>query len=287
MTCRPGRELSWKRQAARSKLDEVKAAFERKNTIEKGVRDAEGAVVEAEDNLSQWQATRTQAKLQTASAIKDREAAQAKVNVVQERMWAEKAEIRVLGRKNKALDEQVAAQEQAIQALEKETESLKAGELDESERLTQYKEELAWRERLQGDEQMTDKVRGQIVQSQEAMEMSRRRRTTLFDKRKEINRARTKIERQRMELLQIRTPHQLEASKLEHQLKDLQQLEAKLGLQYETSRARGLEADEKLKEVGSFLWPRIGHTLSLSAELLRCVSLMQTTATGRGALDGM
>ena len=102
---------------------------------------------------------------------------------------------------------------------------------------------------------MTDKVRRQIVQSQEAMEKSRRRRTTLFDKRKEINRVRTKIERQRMELLQIRTPHQLEASKLERRLKDLQQLEAKLGLQYETSRARGLEADEKLKEVCSLLWP--------------------------------
>ena len=246
---RPGCELAWKRQAAQDRLDEKKAALERKNTIEKGVRDAEGALVEAEDSLLQWQAKRKQAKLQTASAVKDREATQVELTVVQEKMWAEKAEIRSLGRKNKALDEQVAAQEKAIQALETEAESLKAGELDESDRLTQYKEELAWRERLQGDEQMTDKVREQITESQEAMEKNRRRRTNLFEKRKEINRVRTKIERQRMALFELRTPHQLEASKLDRQLKDLQQLIAKLGMQYEDARALGIEADEKLKEV--------------------------------------
>jgi regulator of RNase E activity RraB len=58
-----------------------------------------------------------------------------------------------------------------------------------------------------------------------------------------------KIERQRMVLLEVRTPHQLEASKLDRQLKELQQLIAKLGVQYEGARALGIEADEKLKEV--------------------------------------
>ena len=95
---------------------------------------------------------------------------------------------------------------------------------------------------------MTVKVREQIVESQEAMEKSRRRRTALFEKRKEINRERMKVEKQRMQLLEIRTPHQLEASKLEHQLKELQQLTAKLGAQYEAARALGIEADEKLKQ---------------------------------------
>lgn len=246
--CWPGRELAWKRQAAQDRLAEVRAALERKNTIEKGVRDAEGALVEAEDSLLQWQTKRKQAKLQTASTVKERETAQAKLTIVQEKIWAEKAEIRALGRKDKALDEQVAAQDKAVLAIENETESLKSGELEESDKLTQYKEELAWRERLQGDEQMTVKVREQIVESQEAMEKSRRRRTALFEKRKEINRERMKVEKQRMQLLEIRTPHQLEASKLEHQLKELQQLTAKLGAQYEAARALGIEADEKLKQ---------------------------------------
>jgi chromosome segregation ATPase len=245
----PGRELAWKRQAAQDRLNKKKTALERKNTIEKGVRDAEGALVEAEDSLLQWQAKRKQAKLQTASAVKDREATQAELTVVQEKMWAEKAEIRSLARKNKALDEQVAAQDKAIQAIEEEAESLKAGELDESDKLTQYKEELAWRERLQGDEQMAVKVREQIAESQEVMEKSRRRRTTLFEKRKEINRARMKIERQRMVLLEVRTPHQLEASKLDRQLKELQRLIAKLGVQYESARALSIEADENIKQV--------------------------------------
>lgn len=246
---RTGRELTWKRQAAKNTLEEVRTALERKNTTEKGVRDAEGAVVEAEDNVAEWQATRKRAKLQTASAVQEREASQSELTDVQERMWAEKSEMRLLERKSKALDEQVEAQAKKIQAIETETESLKTGELEESDKLTQYKEELAWRERLQGDEQMAINLREQILESQEAMEKSRRRRTTLFEKRKDINRARSKIERQRMDILEVRTPHQLEASRLEHQLKQLQQLMGKLGAQYESARALGRQADEELKQV--------------------------------------
>ena len=68
---------------ARNKLDEVRAALERKNTIQKGVRDAEGAVADAEDNVSQWKATRKRAQLDTVSAVKGRETTQAKLKIAQ------------------------------------------------------------------------------------------------------------------------------------------------------------------------------------------------------------
>ena len=242
-----GRELAWQLQAARNTLDEVSRALERKNTIEKGVRDAEGALVEAEDNVEQWKTTRNRAKVETATAVQEREAAAGQVADVQQRMWAKKSQLRTFERKNKALDEQVSQGEKKIEGFEAETEVLKAGELEESDKLTLFKEELAWRERLQGDEQMAINLREDMAESQEVMEKSRRRRTALFEKRKDINRGRTKIEKQRMVIVESRMPHQLEASRLEHQLKQLQQLTVKLGAQYEGARALARQADEELK----------------------------------------
>ena len=67
--------------------------------------------------MVKWEETGKQAQVQSAEALIKRKEGEQGVQVVQKAMWAEKAELRVLTRQEKALDEQVADQEKRVSAV--------------------------------------------------------------------------------------------------------------------------------------------------------------------------
>ena len=78
------------------------------------------------------------------------------------------------------------------------------------------------------------------------MEKGRRQRTTLFEKKKAINRERRKVEKDRLNLMELREPHAIECGKLERELAKLQKVSAELGTKYETGRALIRRAESEL-----------------------------------------
>ena len=101
---------------ARQTLEEEATATALRETIEKGVVEAEMNLLTQEDSVVKWEETGKQAQVQSAEALIKRKEGEQGVQVVQKAMWAEKAELRVLTRQEKALDEQVADQEKRASA---------------------------------------------------------------------------------------------------------------------------------------------------------------------------
>ena len=102
---------------ARQTLEEEATATALRETIEKGVVEAEMNLLTQEDSVVKWEETGKQAQVQSAEALIKRKEGEQGVQVVQKAMWAEKAELRVLTRQEKALDEQVADQEKRVSAV--------------------------------------------------------------------------------------------------------------------------------------------------------------------------
>ena len=103
-------------EGARQTLEEEATATALRETIEKGVVEAEMNLLTQEDSVVKWEETGKQAQVQSAEALIKRKEGEQGVQVVQKAMWAEKAELRVLTRQEKALDEQVADQEKRASA---------------------------------------------------------------------------------------------------------------------------------------------------------------------------
>lgn len=264
---------------AQQTLRAAEKEAQRVETLEAGVREAEAELIVAEGRVASWQLVRLSsypppfpmpkyttakhitmctkgrplnvqagrdAQAEAILASDRRQNAVERAREAQRAVWDVKEQLRVMDRAAKRLEDQVAQQESALKAID--TKATVAAQEEEAigEQITQYKEELAWREKLKGDEAISASLQVKISEAQVILKEVRKRKITLYERKKETSRQRRAAEKAKLVDIEARHPVQLEDRKRQRYLVSVEHEERQLGAQYESQRAAGRKAEEEL-----------------------------------------
>ena len=235
-------------KAALEALDAAAREAQRVEELERGVRTAETASLEVEATVEQWQRAIVGARLGGEVTTAARTECTARVREAQQALWDVKEQLRTIGRKAAKVEVEEAAIEAALRRVETDSEVAASEELVIGDRITQSRDELAWREKLKGDGGIVAGLKVQISEGQVALKECRRQKQQCYDRKKELSRRRRQIEKGKLASMEEAQPVMMLDRKCQRTVTELEANERALGAQSESHRAAGQAAEKRLVE---------------------------------------